>query len=184
MDLSKQVYVDLFDKYYLALVKYASSFVGTDNAEDIVQDAFVELWERRKEIEVGEHISSLLYRFVYTKSINRLKHIAVINKYSSAKIEVYNEKLKYFSPENIDVWKNIENAELKEKIDSAIDTLPPQSKSVFKLSYIYGLKNKEIAETLAISLRTVEAHLYQSRKLLKQRLSYLLRLVLVLCFFN
>lgn len=184
MNLSKQIYIDLFDKYYLALVKYASSFVDKDNAEDIVQDAFVELWERKEEVEAGDYISSFLYRSVYTKSINKLKHIAVVNKYSTAKIEIYNEKLKYLSPENIDVLKYIENKELKEKIESAIDTLPPQSKSVFRLSYIYGLKNKEIAETLAISLRTVEAHLYQSRKLLKQKLLHLLKLLLILHFFN
>lgn len=184
MNLSKQIYIDLFDKHYSALVKYATSFVEIDNAEDIVQDVFVELWERRDEIEVGNYISSFLYKSVYTKSINRLKHIAVVNKYSSAKIEIYNEKLKYFSPENIDVLRSIENRELKEKIEKAIESLPPQSKSVFRLSYIYGLKNKEIAESLAISLRTVETHLYQSRKLLKQKLSHLLKLLLALFFFN
>ena len=43
MNLSKQIYIDLFDKYYLALVKYASSFVDKDNAQDIGQDAFVEI---------------------------------------------------------------------------------------------------------------------------------------------
>lgn len=184
MDLSKQIYIELFNKNYLSLVKYAASFVDMDNAEDIVQDAFVELWERREEIEAGSYISSFLYKSVYSKSINKLKHIAVVNKYSSARIELYQEKQKYLSPENAEVLKNIENKELKEKIEKAIDSLSPQAKSVFRLSHIFGLKNKEIAETLSISPRTVEAHLYKARTLLKQKLSYLLKLILTLGFFN
>lgn len=56
----------------------------------------------------------------------------------------------------------------------AINELPDKCKEVFKLSYLHDMKNKEIADTLGISLRTVEAHMYKALKFLRERLSHLL----------
>ena len=63
--------------------------------------------------------------------------------------------------------------ELRVEIHQAINSLPDKCKEVFKLSYLYGMKNKEIADALNISLRTVEAHMYKALKILRERLSHL-----------
>lgn len=74
----------------------------------------------------------------------------------------------------------LENMELKKEILSAINDLPDQSRKVFKMSYLYEMKNKEIADILGISLRTVEAHMYKALKILRAKLSHLL--LLLICF--
>ena len=58
-------------------------------------------------------------------------------------------------------------------IRQSINGLPDKCKMVFKLSYLHDMKNKEIAETMGISLRTVEAHMYKALKFLRERLGYL-----------
>lgn len=60
----------------------------------------------------------------------------------------------------------------------AIDELPDKCKEVFKLSYLHDMKNKDIADVMGISLRTVEAHMYKALKILREKLSYL-RMILL-----
>ena len=153
---------------------YATRLVGTEEAEDVVQDVFVELWRRRDSVVIGEQILAFLYRSVYTKAINLLKHQIIENNYSAAMIEIYERRLQYYQPDHAEVIKKIENQELRQEIFEAINELPDKCKEVFKLSYLHDMKNKEIADTLGISLRTVEAHMYKALKFLRERLSHLL----------
>ena len=76
--------------------------------------------------------------------------------------------------DHAEVIKKIENQELRQEIFGAINELPDKCKEVFKLSYLHDMKNKEIADTLGISFRTVEAHMYKALKFLRERLSHLL----------
>ena len=115
-------YKALFRRYYPSLIFYATRLVGEEEAEDVVQDVFVELWKRKDSIEIGEQIQAFLYRAVYTRAINEL---------------------------------------------------PDKCKEVFKLSYLHDMKNKEIADVLGVSLRTVEAHMYKALKFLRNRLGHL-----------
>lgn len=85
-----------------------------------------------------------------------------------------NEDYNITSRIHAEVIKKIENQELRQEIFGAINELPDKCKEVFKLSYLHDMKNKEIADTLGISLRTVEAHMYKALKFLRERLSHLL----------
>lgn len=67
-------YKALFRKYYPSLIFYATRLVGEEEAEDVVQDVFVELWRRKDSIEIGDQIQAFLYRAVYTRALNVLKH--------------------------------------------------------------------------------------------------------------
>lgn len=80
--------------------------------------------------------------------------------------------------------RRIENRELRQEIFQAINGLPEKCREVFKLSYLYDMKNKDIADTLSISLRTVEAHMYKALKILRERLSHLHGYLLLLVFFS
>lgn len=167
-------YKAVFRQCYPKLLFYATRLVGSEEAEDVVQDVFVELWRRRDSVVIGEQILAFLYRSVYTKAINLLKHQAVENNYSVAMVEIYERKLRFYQPDHAEVIRKIEDQELRREIYHAINELPDKCREVFRLSYLHDMKNKEIADTLGISLRTVEAHMYKALKLLRERLSHLL----------
>lgn len=178
-DCEQSTYSELFRKYYPGLLFYATRFLSEDEAEDVVQETFLDLWKKRDGIEIGDQIQSFLYRSVYMKSINVLKHKKVENNYSQAAEEMHLQKMEYYNPDSNDVIKRIEAQELRREMVAVMNELPDKCREVFKLSYIHGMKNKEIAEVLDISLRTAEAHMYKALKFLRERLSHLLCLFLL-----
>ena len=150
----------LFRKYYANLLFYATRIVGDEEAEDVVQDVFVELWRRKDTITVGEQIQAFLYRAVYTRALNVLKHRDIKNTYEAVVTEINQKRIEFYQPDS-------------KELSEAINELPDKCKTVFRLSYLHDMKNKEIADTMGISLRTVEAHMYKALKFLRERLGYL-----------
>lgn len=173
------VYKSTFRKYYAKLLFYATRIVGEEGAEDVVQDVFVELWNRKETIEIGDQIQAFLYRAVYTRSLNVLKHKTIEDNYCSSMEEINQKRAEFYHPDNNEVIKRIENHELRSEIYEAINELPDKCKEVFKLSYLHHMKNKEIADILNISMRTVEAHMYKALKFLRARLNHLWLLLLL-----
>lgn len=166
-------YKTLFQKHYANLLFYATRIVGEEDAEDVVQEVFVELWCRRDSVVLGEQIHAFLYRAVYTRALNVLKHRDIKNSYEAAMLEIQKQRSEFYHPEDNEVLKRIENRELRKDIASAINSLPDKCKMVFKLSYLHDMKNKEIADAMGVSLRTVEAHMYKALKILRSRLDSL-----------
>lgn len=164
-------YQTLFHKYYPCLIFYATRLVGEEDAEDVVQDVFVELWRRQESIEIGDQIQAFLYRAVYTRALNVLKHRNVKSGYCAAMEEINQRRAEFYQPDNNEVIRRIEDRELRKEIHDAINELPDKCKEVFKLSYLHDMKNKEIADALGVSLRTVEAHMYKALKFLRNRLN-------------
>ena len=91
------IYYGLFKQHYSALLFYATRLVGEDDAEDIVQDVFVELWNNKSKIDFDDHIKSFLYKSVYTRSINFLKHKSVVDSYTSEEKEFCAQKIAYYN---------------------------------------------------------------------------------------
>lgn len=176
-DLSYQT---LFRRYYPSLLFYATRLVGEEEAEDVVQDVFVELWKRKETIEIGDQIQAFLYRAVYTRALNVLKHRSVQDGYCAAMEEINQKRAEFYQPDNNEVIRRIEDKELRQEIYGAINELPDKCKEVFKLSYLHEMKNKEIADALGVSLRTVEAHMYKALKFLRSRLGHLWSILLLL----
>ena len=166
-------YKALFRRYYPSLIFYATRLVGEEEAEDVVQDVFVELWKRKDSIEIGEQIQAFLYRAVYTRALNVLKHRNVEDGYCAAMEEINRRRAEFYQPDNNEVIRKIEDRELRKETHDAINELPDKCKEVFKLSYLHDMKNKEIADVLGVSLRTVEAHMYKALKFLRNRLGHL-----------
>ena len=166
-------YKALFRRYYPSLIFYATRLVGEEEAEDVVQDVFVELWKRKDSIEIGEQIQAFLYRAVYTRALNVLKHRNVEDGYCAAMEEINRRRAEFYQPDNNEVIRKIEDRELRKEIHDANNELPDKCKEVFKLSYLHDMKNKEIADVLGVSLRTVEAHMYKALKFLRNRLGHL-----------
>ena len=110
-----------------------------------------------------------------------------MRKYSDAVIEMENRRLDSLDPNNSEVLQKLRNDELQQRIDLAINELPPKSRQVFVMSYLHGLKNKEIAEVMNVSVRTVDAHIYNALRQLRSKLDknsmlgLLMGIMLVLC---
>lgn len=171
-------YQVLFRKHYSNLLFYATRIVGGEEAEDVVQDVFLELWKRRESIEIREQIQAFLYRAVYTRALNVLKHRGIESNYCVAMEEIAQRRAEFYHPDHNEVVKRIEDRELRSEIYNAINELPDKCKEVFKLSYLHDMKNKEIADVMGVSLRTVEAHMYKALKFLRARLGHLWFLIL------
>ncbi|MDR0680843.1 MAG: RNA polymerase sigma-70 factor [Dysgonamonadaceae bacterium] len=165
----------LFEKYYPGLLFYATQFLDEAEAKDVVQDVFFEFWKKRDTLVISDKIGAYLYRLVYTHSINILNHKKVELKYSNAMVELNDHKINFYESEiNNDIIRNIESKEIENEINAAIGKLPDKCREIFKLSYLYDLKNKEISDVMKISLRTVEAHIYKALKTLRKELKHLL----------
>ena len=164
-----------FDEYYrlywASLVNYAILITQDHPAsEDVVQGVFLKVWQNRKYTIPAEEMRAYLFRAVYNSSVNvlRSRRRQTGSLSSSDKIDILlAEKL---CPDNNPIINKLYTEDLRKKIDSAMESLTDRCREVFTLSYIEGLKEKEIAARLGLSLSTVENHMYRALKLLRKSL--------------
>jgi len=167
----------IFDDNYRRMLLHALRFVqDEEDAEDIVADVFCNLWKRIDEVCLDGGITTYLYRAVSTRALNFLRHQNIAAVRIEA-LEAINEKrMEFMARENID--DEVHSKEIEHGINDALSELPDKCREVFVLSYIKGLKSKDIAEAMNVSVRTVEAHTYKALHLLRLRLKYLISLFL------
>lgn len=142
----------LFDRYYKKLLDYAFTFTGDlQEAEDIVQQTFITLWTNRKKIDAQKSIKSYLYRITYNTYIDTYRK----QKHKESFFDEIKERALRDRINDDD--EIIEQRILKLKV--VIDSLPDKCKEVLQMNKFQGLKYKEIADQLNISVKTVEAHM-------------------------
>lgn len=155
----------LYDKYYRALVSYGCQFVEKEIAEDIVQELFSVLWERRPRFTTLAQFSSYLYNTVHNAAFNHLRHQNVQNSYRQSIADHLQEFM--LVDDTSDVFNK---EEIYRQLFAAIDELPPRQREVFLLC-MKGKKNKEIAEQLDISAETVKVQKRRAIAQLRGKLS-------------
>jgi len=154
----------LFREYYQMLCSYAYRFVNdADTAEEIVQELFYKLWEKRSEIQINTSEKSYLYSAVHNRCLKFIEHRNVESRYKS-----------YYLTHESEVdnapHQNSNVNELQNIIDQTINTLPERCGRIFRLNRFEGLKYQEIADKLAISIKTVEANMGKALKILRKNL--------------
>lgn len=161
-----------FRQYYPKMFYYARRMVGDEGADEVVLDVFVDIWKRFGEIDVGDSILAYLYRAVYRRSLNYLRDN---NRQMADSLSDLNEMraANYLSSIG-NGEEDLQNQDMRRQIDQAIAELPDKCREAFMLSYIHGLKNKEIAMVQGVSQRTVDAQIYKALKYLRQRLRHIL----------
>lgn len=170
---NEKIFNSIFDDYYIPLCLFSNKYIDDlDKSRSIVQEVFVTLWIKKAQLKVTQSLKSYLYTAVKNTTLDYLKHLKVESKYIS---ELRDSS---FSDQNIQ--DQIEENEVNQKINRAIENLPEQSKLVFKLSKIEGLKYAEIASRLNISKKTVEMHMGNALKKLRLQLSENLLLLWIL----
>ncbi len=165
------VFDSIFRRTYSRLYFYALSLLSDESdADDVVGEVFAGLWRRMDEIDLEDNIEGFLYRAVYTRSVNVLKRRNVDAGRLAAIEDINNMRMEYYSGINDDPLHSMENAELRRKIEDTINMLPEKCRQVFRMSYLNGMRNNDIAEELQLSVRTVEAHMYRALRFLRERL--------------
>lgn len=166
-----KIFDDIFRRTYPKLFFYARGITGDDSdAEDVVAEAFEEMWKRRGEMEWGDRIEGFLFRAVFTRAVNLLRKRYRSDAQLSLLIEINDHRLAFLESERGNPQNDLEQDDLQEAIQQALDELPLKCREVFVMSYVSGFRHQEIADALGISVRTVEAHIYSALKFLRKRL--------------
>lgn len=171
----------LFEIYYPRIRAFACRFVEESAADDLTQDVFTQIWNQRASIN-PENIGSYLYRATQNHCLNHLKHAAVVSNHH-ARISLAIQRAQYYEAQydaesTSNAWKYVQNRNLRELIEQAIDKLPPKCAEAFRLSYLEHKSNQEVAEEMAISVRTVETHICKALSILRVELKGLFSLIL------
>lgn len=162
----RRAFDELYSKIWKELyVKAYSKLKDEDLAKDIVQEIFIDLWNKRKLREI-ENVRSYLLQAVKFKVLDEFRK----NRYNFVEIDLFVEKIK----ESDCADSQIISKEFFSTIKDWINVLPHKRKEIFRLKYIKGLSNKEIAVKLSISQKTVQNQVLNSspefKKILQQAL--------------
>ena len=167
-----ETFEKVFHTYYKALVVYAKTILkDMDEAEDIVQQVFINLWEKRESLEIYTSLRAMLYRSVHNACLNKIKQQAVRSKYAS---DAQHQLQKVATDESI------QQKELQKSIEEALKTLPEQCGRIFKMSRFDQLKYQEIADELGLSVKTVENQMGKALKIMKEQLKDYLPIVVLI----
>ena len=156
----ENVFHQIYNSYYKALVNYAMQMLGTqDSAEDVVQNAFMQLWQQGRQSRGDNHIRAFLYNITRNAAIDRLRHDKIVQDYQeSYEINANGEEESIFTEE---VFR---------QLFEEIDRLPSRQREIFLL-LMKGQKNREIAENLNIAEETVKKLRFRGMKTLRQRMN-------------
>ncbi len=161
----------IFKTYFYRLMAFAKKFIPNHNeAEDIVQDVFMKVWMKRKEIE-EDTFQAFLFTLARNACLNHIKHRQIKDNYHINLEETAKEEGLYYADFFSDPFHQTVFSEIQNEIETVLQSLPEQTQKVFRLSRFEGLKNTEIAKTLHVSLRTVEKHNIRALQKLKAHLS-------------
>lgn len=154
---SNMAYEYIFENYYSSLCAYSKKFVGrNDLAEEIVSETIFKIWRKREKLYISSSLKSYLFRSVCNSSLNFKRNIG-----NTESLDAMKESGNFF-PENLlsdsSDTDSLIIQEIYDKITESIELLPEQQQKVFKMKRFEGKKNKEIAEELGISVKTVEMH--------------------------
>ncbi|WP_279187263.1 RNA polymerase sigma-70 factor [Bacteroides acidifaciens] len=164
----------LFRRYYPMLCAYGHRFVELEDAEEIVEDSLLWIWENRETLVIESSLNSYLFKMVYLRALNKLAHIDATQRADTRFYEEMQEMLQdtdYYQVE-----------ELTRRIEEAIAALPESYREAFVMHRFRDMSYKEIAETLGVSPKTIDYRIQQALKQLRTDLKDYLPLLLPLLF--
>lgn len=159
----ERAFKDLFRKYYSAMCTFAFQFLkDSELAEETAQDMFVKIWEKRETLNIDTSVKHYFFRSVRNHCLNQIQHEKIKKKYAGMVLENSHQEI---NPELFYI-----EVDLIQRIEKSIESMPPKRQEIFRLSREQGLKYKEIADTLKISVKTVEAQMGLALKYLREEL--------------
>lgn len=156
-------YKQLFDEHYAGLVHFAEYLLcNEDEAEDIVQGIYADLYAHIAEMPIIKNMKAYMFTEAKNRCMNRLKHLQIEDTYCQLMLETE----RYITSET----EISENDERLQRVYAAIEKLPQQTKAIFRRCVMDGLKYKEVAEEMHISVNTVNTHMSRAYKFLRAEL--------------
>ncbi len=172
----RNAFEEFFRLYYALLCNFAFQFLKEKEAsEEVVQEVFFKIWDRRESIEITGSEKSYLFSAIRNACLNQIKHVNIREKYKE-----HNQEAIESSERKEDDF--VVQQELAEKINQSIAALPEQRQIIFRLSREEGLKYKEIAAKMNLSVKTIEAQMGKALKFLRTELAEYLVLILFFTF--
>jgi RNA polymerase sigma-70 factor (ECF subfamily) len=137
---------------------------NTDDAEEIVNDSFVAVWEKRNEFALTHALKPYLYKTVHNRSLNFLKKKKLLF------YETESDSLTQLHTSQLTPFEILSMKELERKVHKLMTQLPPRCKQIFLLSRVEGFSHKEIATIMDISTKTIENQITIALKYIKKGL--------------
>ncbi|MFV0593363.1 MAG: RNA polymerase sigma-70 factor [Draconibacterium sp.] len=166
----------VFNLYYPRLVYFAREYVREADAKNLVQDAFVSMWERKPQFMSEAQLQSYLYTNVKNSCLMLLRHEKVKKKFATNLVlkkqnQLYERALKQVDTSELAIQ------EMEKIIARTLSELPDRCREIFILSRMEGKKNQEVADQLSISVKAVEAQITKALKIFRVALKEYLPLV-------
>lgn len=160
-------YEALFDLYYAKFVNFADSIIKDRTvAKDIVQESFIRIWINRDKLNENQSLENYIYVIVKRLVLNHLRDIKPAYNLDSERVCAIQSNT-WGGQEDHIVIAN----ETRGRIRNVVEHMPHQRRTVFVMSREQGMSNKEIAETLQISVKTVERHITMALAELRENIS-------------
>ena len=176
--LDKAAFEELFRSYFTPLCSFAQKYVNdADEAKDIVHNVFINLWNKRNEITLETSLKSYLFQGVHNRSLNFIRDHKKLVQFDTPQNE--SELGKYLKSHD-----HLESSEAEQRINRALDDLPDKCREIFLMNRFDGLKYREIAEKLDISIKTVETQMSRALKTLRERLSDMITVLIIVLIQN
>lgn len=154
----------LFHKYSEKLYSFAYSLLKNhEDSKEIIQEAFIRIWEKRHDIDCSKSFKSYLFKISYNLIIDQLRARIKDTKYKEFLV-------RYFESEKIELKSNIDYETISKQVRNAVSELPEKRRRIYVLSREAGLSHKEIAIKMEISVKTVENQINLSLRHIRERL--------------
>lgn len=159
MQISQKQFSEYFQAYYRQLCLHALHFMhDADEAEDVVQETFVSVWDKREQLETIKSVKAYLYTAVRNNCLTRIRDA----KPTTPLDELPEQEL-------LSEEEQMERAEMEARIWKMIDELPERRREIFLMAKRDGMRYKEIAEKTGLAAKSVENHVMRAMQSLRAK---------------
>ena len=173
--LDKATFELLFKSNFKGLTRFAQKYVKDfETAKEVVQEAFISLWEKRESIDLSKPVKSYLTTSIYNKSLNYLRDNKKFNR------DILSFENLYPLADHDRGGDKLVAAELDKKIKDAIQELPEKCREIFVLNRYQDLKYQQVADKLQISVKTVETQMSKALQHMREKLADYIKIIIIL----
>lgn len=159
---SEEAFMEVYHRYKTHLASNLMRILKDEElVEEVMQDLFLTIWEKRSQLDPEQSIAGYLYRAAVNRSKNIFRRMAYDQQ---MRLAVW-AKMEQNQTNTVQDW--IEQKEIKQTLNKLLDRLPPQQQRVYRLCKLEGMSYKEVSQKLAISETTVNTHIRNANRFLQ-----------------